>query len=464
VMRVGEPGIRTEQALLASMLEYPEAYYQAAAMGLRPEHFSDPENRLVFRTILQLAERHEPITFESVVQQLAKVPESDKIIAVVGDLANPLHLPRKNVEWHIKQLQDASRRSRFIAACQAAIAGAGEQNVTTSECMENLQQHLLELQADAMSYQTTKLSDFLPQVLRNLEDRASHKGLIGLPTGIRDLDEATTGIRPGELWVIGAMSGRGKTALGAQVALANVSSGNSVAFFSLEMTREELGDRFLCNESTVPASRIRNPSFITGEQWREIAECSARLAEWNLFVDDSSCLTVQALIARARLLIRRFGCKLVVVDYLRLIRAPGRELREQVGNVADALRQLAKSEHVGVIALSQLARPKDRNINSRPTMLGLKESGDIEAHAHVVLLIHSPAKKGEPTGEDEIIIGKNRHGPIGGIDVTFSRDRLKFLCRDDNEQPEGNDRPLFEQAVDTKTVGREEAPSETRGL
>jgi len=276
----------------------------------------------------------------------------------------------------------------------------------------------------------------------NLENRAKQEGLIGLPTGISELDQATTGVRPGELWVIGAMSGRGKTALGAQIALANGSKGNPVVFFSLEMTRDELGDRFLCNESTVSAARIRNPSFIDNDEWRELAECAGRLAEWPLFIDDSPSLTIQALLARARLCIRRFGCRLVIVDYLRLIKAPGRELREQVGNATDALRQLAKSEQVGVVALSQLARPRDRNINARPTMLGLKESGDIEAHAHVILLIHMPAKKGEPSGDDQIIIGKNRHGPMGAIDVTSSKERLKFLPRESEnifDEQDGSD-------------------------
>jgi replicative DNA helicase len=140
-------------------------------------------------------------------------------------------------------------------------------------------------------------------------------------------------------------------------------------------------------------------------------------------------MSLQGLLARARLYIRRFACRLVVVDYIRLISAPGRELREQVGNVTDSLRQLAKTEQVGVVALSQLARPRDRNPNSRPSMLGLKESGDIEAHAHVVLLIHMPLKQGEPTGEDEIIIGKNRHGPMGAIEVSFNRETLSFMPR-----------------------------------
>ncbi len=145
-------------------------------------------------------------------------------------------------------------------------------------------------------------------------------------------------------------------------------------------------------------------------------------------MDDAPSLSIQALTARARLYIRRHGVKLLVVDYLRLVQAPGKDLRERLGNATDALRQLAKSEKIAVVALSQLRRPE--SINARPSMLDLKESGDIEAHAHVVLLIYTPVESDSPTGQDEIIIGKNRHGPMGAIEVTFSRERLKFLPRE----------------------------------
>jgi replicative DNA helicase len=419
-----------ERVLLASILEYPEAYHQAAALGLRAEHFTDEAHRLVYRSLLQIAESGQPIAFESIVRQVRKMPGDEKLVAVLEDLTNPLHVPRKNIEWHVTQLLNAVQRTRFASVCELGINRANDRSETTTDCIENIQRLLLEIQADSSSAQASRINEFMPQVLQELQLRATKQGLIGLPTGIEDLDEATTGIRPGELWVIGALSGRGKTALGAQIALANAAADNAVAFFSLEMTRAELGDRFLCNESTVSASRIRNPSHISTAQWAEIANCAGKLAGWPLFVDDSTSLTTQSLLARARLYIRNFNCRLIIVDYLRLITSPGRELREQVGNATDALRQLAKSEHVAVIALSQLSRPRDRDVNGRPTMLGLKESGDIEAHAHVVLLIYMPAKRGERTGEDEIIIGKNRHGPVGAIEVSFSPERLKFLTRE----------------------------------
>ena len=157
------------------------------------------------------------------------------------------------------------------------------------------------------------------------------------------------------------------------------------------------------------------------------------------------------LLASARLFIRRHGVKLIVVDYLRLVDAPGRDLRERVGNVADALRQLAKTERIGVVLLSQLRRPEG-GINARPTMLDLKESGDIEAHSHVVLLPYLPvADDGKPIPEEQLlIIGKNRNGGVGSLPVYFDENRLQFMERERSRN--GSDRTPVSCSFDATQI------------
>jgi replicative DNA helicase len=154
---------------------------------------------------------------------------------------------------------------------------------------------------------------------------------------------------------------------------------------------------------------------------------AAVVSEWPIYIDDSSTLNVSELVARAKLMIRQYGCQLICVDYLRLVDASVRELRERVGFIADTLRQLAKDTGVPVLALSQLKRPA--NVNDPPTMIDLKESGDVEAHAHVVLLLYRPLQDGRFTGEDEIIIGKCREGDVGPVPVTYSAQSLIFRPR-----------------------------------
>jgi replicative DNA helicase len=163
-----------------------------------------------------------------------------------------------------------------------------------------------------------------------------------------------------------------------------------------------------------------------------LAQTAAAVAECPIYVDDRPSLKIQELLASARLFIRRHGIKLILVDYLRLVDAPGRELRDRVGYVANSLRQLAKSERVGVVLLSQLRRPEG-GINARPSMLDLKESGDIEAHSHVVLLPYLPVTEdGRPIpNEQMLVIGKNRNGGVGSLPVYFDEKRLQFFDRTD---------------------------------
>jgi len=240
----------------------------------------------------------------------------------------------------------------------------------------------------------------------------------------------TSGVRAGELWTIGALPGRGKTALGVQFLLSNGKQGTPCAAFSLEMHSLEIGRRFLAAYSPISATHVRNPQAIAQANWMPLAECAAEIAQWPIYIDDRSSLKIHELLASARLYIRRYGVRLIVVDYLRLVDAPGRDLRERVGIIADSLRQLAKSEQVSVVLLSQLKRP-DGGINARPSMLDLKESGDIEAHSHVVLLPYLPVSDDGSTLPEEqlLIVGKNRNGVIGSLPVYFDEKRLQFLER-----------------------------------
>jgi replicative DNA helicase len=417
-----------EIVLLSSMLRYSEAFHQAAGLGLHWSDFSDNRYKFIANAIFNIAKEGKEVLPETVLSVIGDAQKGE-YRALVEDLHSPLHMPRQNVEWHVTQVRDKSNRRKLVKSCEAAIASLTDGTESTADCLNYLAENLLTIQSDDARAQASRLADFMPDVMSILRQRSENQGLVGLPTGIAELDEVTTGIRPGEMWIVGALPSRGKTALGTQIAVANASIGNPVADFSLEMNREELGCRLLSNESSIAAYRIRDPRYLKELHWNELKDCVYKMSGWPLYVDDSSSLEISQLTARARLYIKRFGCKLIIVDYLRLVQGPEKNLRERVAGVADALRRLAKDEKVAVIALSQLSRPQDKDINARPTMLDLKESGDLEAHAHVVLLLYTPVDKSEPTGEDEIIIGKNRHGTIGSVSVVFNRESLKFVPR-----------------------------------
>ncbi|SPE34463.1 putative Replicative DNA helicase [Acidobacteriia bacterium SbA2] len=420
-----------ERSVLATCMQSAEKLCTVATL-LRPESFNLPSHRRVFACLVEMVSSSKPIDLISVSEELGKRGDLQQVggVAYLSDLTSPL-MGIGSLEHHTHIVSECFRRRRLVEACERGISAANDASEDTASCLGLVQESLLEIEAATVSRAgAPPAKEFMPEVVHELELEAKQLGLIGLSTGIPDLDEMTTGHRPGELWAVGGLPGRAKTAFGIQVLMANGQAGVPSVMFSLEMSRGALGKRMLAAHSTIPASHIREPQYIGRDGWPALRHAAADIARWPLYVDDSASLHVRELVARAMLYIRRFKCKLVIVDYLRLVEAPGRDLRERVAYVADALRQLAKMEQVSVLLLSQLRRPQG-GLNDIPTMLDLKESGDIEAHAHVVLLLYMPVRDdGELTGRDEIIVGKQREGRTGPVYVTFNKKRLRFEPRE----------------------------------
>ncbi len=425
-----------EKTVLGCVLADPGSLYRVLPL-LQAQDFSLDSNRRIFHAIAELAEAGKPVDAMTVTDAMITKNQLESVggAAYVCELSNNVDagLARvTNVEHYAELILDKSRRRQARAAGQSLVNATDDLSVLTGDCIDRVQESLLEIEAASGKTKARHVKDLMPEVLRELETQAQNQGLVGMTTGIPSLDLTTGGIRPGELWTIGALPGKGKTALGIQIVLASGYAGTPTYAFSLEMQAIEIGKRFLAARSSLPAIQIRNPQAIKNVRWTELTRTAGEIAEYPIFVDDRPSLKVQELLASARLYIRRHGVRLIVVDYLRLVEGQGRELRDRVGYVANALRQLAKSERVGVVLLSQLRRPEG-GINARPSMLDLKESGDIEAHSHVVLLPYLPiGEDGRPIPEDELlIIGKNRNGGVGSLPVYFDEKRLQFFDRTD---------------------------------
>lgn len=426
--------VEAERTVLGCVLLDSGCLYRALPL-LQAQNFSLDSHRRIFHAIAELAESGKPVDDLTVTDALIAKGQLQSVggVEYVGSLSDNVtsELARTaHVEHYAETILDKSRRRRTLASANALAAATEDPSVSTDECLQQIQESLLELEAASGRTTARHVKEFMPEVLRELETQAANQGLVGMSAGIQSLDRVTGGIRRGELWTIGALPGRGKTALGVQVTLANGTAGIPTLAFSLEMQDLEIGKRFLAAKSSIPAIQIRNPRTISPERWLGLAETAAEIAAFPIYVDARPSLKIQELLATARLYVRRHQVQLIVVDYLRLVDAPGRDLRDRVGNVANALRQLAKSERIGVVLLSQLRRP-DGGINARPSMLDLKESGDIEAHSHVVLLPYLPVgEDGRPIPDEQfLIIGKNRNGGLGSLPVYFDERRLQFLDR-----------------------------------
>jgi replicative DNA helicase len=416
-----------ERSILGAILLDGRAFNEAAE-HLKPGDFSLDSHRRVYACIVGLAASSKPIDLVLLVEEFRRQNELEAIggAEYIAGLLDGVP-DRPSIAHYVHIVKEKAQLRGLISSAQVAIARAldGEQ---PAEVAGGLLQTVLDVEAQAQMNHALTGRDFMPEVLRELELQAQSGGLVGLPTGLDPLDMVTGGLRKGELIVIGALPGAGKTALACQIVAANAEVGNAVGGFSLEMSRWDLGKRFLSAVTAVSASKIRHPGHIKKDEWSALAIGAAEIAEWPIWFDDSGTISIPELLARARLFITRMKAKLIIVDYLQLVRADARDIRERVGKVADALRQLAKAERIPVVLLSQLRRPQ--NVNDPPTIIDLKESGDIEAHAHVVLLLHVPtAPDGRPTGEDTIIVAKNRNGAKGPVPVVFSPHKLRFYPR-----------------------------------
>jgi replicative DNA helicase len=426
--------LNAEKTVLGCAISNQESMHRIMPI-LAPSDFSLDSHRSIFRAIVELADAGKPVDELTLLDFFTSKGQLNHIggIGYLGSLTDTLTsgLARTmNVEHYARLVLDKSKRRQVHRAMETLLRATEDVAISTEDCIQSAQEALLQVEATSEKRIARHVRDIMPGVLHELESQSSKQGLIGMPTGIHSLDLATGGIRDGELWTVGGLPGRGKTALGLQIVLANGAIGNPTYVFSLEMQELEIGKRFLAARSSLPAIQIRNPHTIKAERWHELTETTERIKEYAIYVDDRPSLKIQELLASSTLYIRRHGVKLIIVDYLRLVDAPGRDLRERVSNVANALRQLAKRERVGIVLLSQLRRPEG-GLNDVPSMLDLKESGDIEAHSHVVLLPYLPiGEDGRPNPEDDLlIIGKNRNGGIGALPIFFDTKRLQFLER-----------------------------------
>jgi replicative DNA helicase len=328
----------------------------------------------------------------------------------------------------------------FLSICELGESTA--RDLAETDYLGELRDRLLALDAAYEKPSIQHVRQFSDGALAELDaERKRERQLPGLTFTIRALDIATTGIRDGQLIILGGRSGEGKSAFATQIALKNAIDGVPVGIFSLELTREQnlqrmwaqyahfwLASNGLRVLEPVPFQKIRDPKPLTEAEWADLTTLKRHVDELPIYIDATSSLSIRQLVARAQLMVRRHRVGLILVDYLQIIDAPGDNERERLTKISNALRALAK-EGVPVLALSQLSRPKDPN--ARPNKYSLKESGSLEADAHVVLLIYRPTDEegGSQSAEGEILIAKQRSGPVGSEPVTFDSRMLVFTER-----------------------------------
>jgi replicative DNA helicase len=420
-----------ERSILGAILLESKAYDEAAATGLTSADLALDSHRRIYAAMQYVAESGRPIDTVTLPAELDGRRELDGVggYAYIADLMTGVP-DRPSIKHYIRIVKEKAALRKLIHACNSTIGSIGD-GCPSQTAIEELGERILQVQTGSDAAPAQRVIAFSDQVYSEWEQLVeSHGDLIGLPTSLESLDVATTGIRKGELWVIGGRTGDGKTALALQIAAANCRNGVPIGFFSIEMAKGDLLQRLWSHEGRIPFQRIRYPRNLDSDTRRRVQRAMCDVGKWPLFVVEDSSLSIQKLVAKARLLIRQEKIELIIVDYMQLVSAQAREEKERLTKVSNALRSLAKDTGVPVLAISQLSRPKDGNQNFRPNKFHLKESGTMENDSHVIILTYRPVDQvGDPTGEDELIIAKQRHGPVSNERAFFDSKTLTFYKR-----------------------------------
>jgi replicative DNA helicase len=417
----------TEKAVLGCiMLDNP--HYDEAAESLGAEDFSLDSHRRIYSRMGTMRGDDRAIDIITLQNELVRHNELDGIggSAYLASLTEGL--PRRpSITDYIRDVKTASRRRRLLKLGETVTAGAADPTQDLEQLVGHTDSSLLEL-SDPGKSEDRRASSHIVQLLDTMQKEKARKGdLLGLPLGNPTLDLVTRGGQPGNVIVVGAKSGDGKTSAMAAAACAIASSGVPAMLFSLEMRTDEILRRIFSIVSGVPFIRIRDPKWASSDDMDAVKYAAEKVADWPLWIDQDSGIHIDQLVARAKLAIRRHGVKFIGVDYCQIVRADGREERHRVAAVSRALTQLAKNEGVVVMLLSQLSRQERGTTVRRPRMSDLRESSQLENDAHVVALLHRIAgDDGNAGTEAELIIAKNRNGAVGTFPMTFNQATLTF--------------------------------------
>jgi replicative DNA helicase len=426
--------VESEKVVLSSILMDNTSLYKAGM--LKVSDFSTDIHRQMFQTmqgIIAQGGAVDHVVLHSQFNQDGKENFANYLLAFDDGLIY------SDIDHHVKQIRTASQRRRMIAVLRAALAQAEDLSEENADVVAVTHERLMEIASDSIASSAKRISDFSAAVyesVRKMRERGT--ALLGLSTGIPELDRRTTGLRRGEYVVIGAVAGDGKTAYALQIIVNNLANSIPVLMFSQEMSKESVLQRCIpqITEGQITARKLRNPADLFESEYKIFTGTRATVDTWPLWVNDASSVHITEMIAQSHMMIQRHAIKLIVVDYLQLVKADAKDRYDKVSKVSEALRELAKDQKIPVIAISQLSRPNDK-IKRRPSLFDLRESGQIEQDAHLVLLLYRPLNKsGWFTGEDEVIIAKQREGPVGSIPVVFNQDQLRYVPREKNATAE----------------------------
>lgn len=444
--KVPPQAVELEEAVLGALMVERDAVI-AVLDVLKPESFYKESHQKVYRSIVELSTRLEPIDLFTVTEELRKTEELEDVGGAVylaqltSRVGSAAHL-----EYHAKIIAQKYIQRELIRVSTEIQNKAFDDSIDVDDLLDYSEMELFKVAEGNIKRETAPISTLLKKALENLEEAGKREdGLSGVPSGFSELDRMTSGWQPSDLVIVAARPSMGKTAFVLSMARNMAVDHNvPVAFFSLEMSSLQLVNRLIVSESGIPHEKIRNGK-LTQHEWTQLTVKIGNLQNSKMYIDDTPALSIFELRAKCRRIKIQYDVGIIIIDYLQLMTGPNdaRGNREQeVSHISRSLKAIAKELNVPIIALSQLNRSVEtRGGNKRPQLSDLRESGAIEQDADMVIFIHRPEYYGFNEDEEghsliglaEIIISKHRNGAVGDIKLRFRKEQTKFTDLDDTD-------------------------------
>ena len=424
--------IEAERAVLGSLLLH-DGQLDLVVELLSPHDFYTPAHKIIFEAVEIIAGRKQRLDMVTLQDELEKVGQLSYIGGIVYLLSLQEDIPALGLlEQHARIVKEKAILRELIASATTIITNCYAQNDKEIEAvLDEAERIIFNISQRRAQQSFMQLNIWLKKTFQHLSDIRGHaKGITGIASGYKKLDELTSGFQKSDFIVLAARPSMGKTALALSIARNAAAQDKAVGFFSLEMSAEQLTLRLLAAESGIPHHKIRNAT-ISSDEWLDLTHVAGQLAAVKLFIDDTAQQTILDIRAKARKLKVEHNLEFLVIDYLQLLHGNRKHenRHQEVSEISRSLKALAKELNIPIFALSQLSRAVDSRVDKRPLLSDLRESGAIEQDADVIMFLyrdivyHQDAEN--PHGA-ELIIGKQRNGPTGMVQLHFQNELTLF--------------------------------------
>lgn len=430
ISRVPPNSTEAEQAVLGALLIEQDAINIVSEI-ITPDYFYQEINKIIYEAMLSLYEERKPIDILTLTHVLKKKKKLDVVggVSYLTSLANAVPTAA-NIEHYAQILKETYIRRSLIKVAGEMTDLAFSESESSDEVLDRVEQTVFSISQESVKQGFIHIKDALTQSFDKLDELHKKESLFrGIPTGFVDLDTLLSGLQDSNLIVLAARPGQGKTAFVVNIsAYVAINTKTPVGIFSLEMSKEELVDRFLVGQANIDAWKLKT-GRLSDSDFESLSSAMGVLAEAPIYIDDTPGISISEMRTKARRLQLERGMKLLIVDYLQLA-IPGKRFEnrvQEVSFVSQSLKNLARELKIPVLSVSQLSRAVEHRGERKPQLADLRESGAIEQDADVVIFLYTQDEEFSPQRIVKVNIAKHRNGPLGERELLFRGDMMKFL-------------------------------------